>query len=88
MRRLIFLLAAMLVCGASGLDAQEEGRQGYLGFDRNDYPGDEAMREPVIANTGASIIKRELTLRLTEQSLMIADELFYLSENFSRPEKI
>ena len=45
MRRLIFLLAAMLLYGASALYGQEDRRRGYLGFDRNDYPGDEAMRE-------------------------------------------
>ena len=46
------------------------------------------MGETIIANACASIIERELALRLTEQSLMIADETFYFSSKFFRTEKM
>ena len=46
MRRLVgyllLIFAVFLMCGESSF-AQTGSRQGYLGFDRNDYPGDAAM---------------------------------------------
>jgi len=41
----ILLFLALLVgrTGSTGQPAQTQARNGYLGFDRNDYPGDRAM---------------------------------------------
>jgi hypothetical protein len=45
-KRMIIALAAMLACESGGVFGRQAGAgQGNLGFDRNDYPGDAAMRE-------------------------------------------
>jgi Domain of unknown function (DUF1906) len=48
MRRIagyFFLIIAALVMRGDSSFAQMDSRHGYLGFDRNDYPGDAAMSE-------------------------------------------
>ena len=45
-KRIIFVLAGALACGGGGAFGGQAGAgRGSLGFDRNDYPGDAAMRE-------------------------------------------